>query len=365
MLTSTWGSRPKLSTPARFSPCRCCRIRRTAAASLSSALCTLAERSATTNKDCEAGVVCTWKPASAALKSSTIRVRSPSEIRARRRANGGGKNRQMAMMTSSATTPAPRRRGRVSSKPTVEGQPLGRHDGERRERDPWPDLELALMGRLHDGRPDWRQSEPIRRFQLRDGLGEQVHAEPGALQLSGDGLLHDVEAGWIRIAEGRDRARGERAPAVIRPGDGHRRRTGLGHDRDGFVRMEAMAWNAGRQQPLTQVLDEDGEGNPQRQVGLVQIEPDQHLPEWLIADEHERRLQAADERPAKCRTPEILAAGDVDILQVDVGEQRLAGVDGTDAPDADGLAAGQRRSRRRIDHDEGAIGQHGWRELIK
>src|SRR5438094_9752893 len=221
MLTSTWGSRPKLSTPARFSPCRCCRIRRTAAASLSSALCTLAERSATTNKDCEAGVVCTWKPASAALKSSTIRVRSPSEIRARRRANGGGKKRQMETMTSSARTPAPRRRGRVSSKPTVEGQPLGRHDGERRKRDPRPDLELALMGRLRDRRSGWRQGEPIRWFQLRDGFGEQVHAEPGAVPLSRDGLLHGVEAGGISIAEGRYRGCGEWAAAAIWQADGH------------------------------------------------------------------------------------------------------------------------------------------------
>src|SRR2546426_12385987 len=161
MLTSTWGSRPKLSTPARLSTWRCCKIRRTAAASLSSALCTLAERSATTSNDWADGVVCTWNPASAALKSSTITARRPSEIRARGGANGGGKNRQMATITTSARAPAPRRRGRVSSKPTGEGQPLGRHDGERGERDPWPDLELAAVGALRDGRFCWRQREPI------------------------------------------------------------------------------------------------------------------------------------------------------------------------------------------------------------
>ena len=55
----------------------------------------------------------------------------------------------------------------------------------------------------------------------------------------------------------------------------------------------------------------------------------------------------------------------MDILEIDVGEQRVAGIDGADAPDADGLAAGQRGARRRIDHDEWAIGQDGRRELIK
>src|SRR2546426_1167109 len=228
MLTSTWGSRPKLSTPARLSTWRCCKIRRTAAASLSSALCTLAERSATTSNDWADGVVCTWNPASAALKSSTITARRPSEIRARRGANGGGKNRQMATITTSARAPAPRRRGRVSSKPTVEGQPLGRHDGERGERDPWPDLELAVVGRLRDGRSCWRQREPIGWFELRDGVREQIHAEPGALELACDGLLHGVEAGGICIAERRDRRSGERAAAAGRPDGGYCRCTGCG-----------------------------------------------------------------------------------------------------------------------------------------
>src|SRR2546426_3363758 len=262
MLTSTWGSRPKLSTPARLSPWRCCKIRRTAAASLSSALCTLAERSATTSNDWADGVVCTWNPARAALKSSTITARRPSEIRARRGANGGGKNRQMATITTSARAPAPRRRGRVSSKPTVEGQPLGRHDGERGERDPWPDLELAVVGRLRDGRSRWRQREPVGRFELRDGVGEQIHAEPGALDLAGDDLLHGVEAGGICIGERRDRRRRERAAAAVRPDDGYGRCTSLGHDRDGLVRVEAVTGDAGREQPLTQVLDQDGEGDP-------------------------------------------------------------------------------------------------------
>src|SRR2546427_10722253 len=285
MLTSIWGSRPKLSTPARLSPCRCCRIRRTAAASLSSALCTLAERSATTSSDCEAGVVCTWNPASAALMSSTISAGRQSEIRARRAGNGGGKKRQMATMTTSARTPAPRRMGRVSSKPAVEGQPLGRHDGERGERDPWPDLELAVVGRLRDGRSCWRQREPIGWFELRYGVREQIHAEPGALELACDGLLHGVEAGGICIAERRDRRSGERAAAAVRPDGGYCRCTGFGPDGDGLVRMGAVAGGAGRPQPLTQVLHEDGEGDPQRQGGPGRLGPGQHLAGQAIADQ--------------------------------------------------------------------------------
>src|SRR5256712_4852134 len=258
MLTSTWGSRPKLSTPARLSPWRCCKIRRTAAASLSSALCTLAERSATTSNDWADGVVCTWNPASAALKSSTITARRPSEIRARGGANGGGKNRQMATITTSARAPAPRRRGRVSSKPTVEGQPLGRHDGERGERDPWPDLELAVVGRLRDGRSCWRQREPIGWFELRDGVREQIHAEPGALELACDGLLHGVEAGGICIAERRDRRSGERAAAAVRPDDGYCRCPGFGHDRGRLPPVGAGAGGPGRHPPPPPGLDRNG-----------------------------------------------------------------------------------------------------------
>src|SRR4029077_16214480 len=204
MLTSTCGSRPKLSTPARLSPCRCCRTRRTVAASLSNALCTLAERSATTSSDWAVGVVWTWRPASAAVRSNTIRVRSPSELRARRGGNGGGKKRQMATMMTSASTPAPRKRGRVTSKPTVKGQPFGRHDGKRRQRDPRPDLELARMGRLDNTRPGRRQRQAVGWLQLRNRVRKQVHAEPRALHLAGDGLLDGVQAGQVCIPEGGD-----------------------------------------------------------------------------------------------------------------------------------------------------------------
>ena len=147
MLTSTWGSRPKLSTPARSSPCRCCRMRRTVVASLSRALCTLAERSAATSSDWLLGEVCTWKPA----RDAVSRVRTPSERRARPRDNGGGKTRQAATITASATTPAPKNRGRVISKPTVKGQPLGGDDPQRGQRDPRPDFQLPRMGCLDGG----------------------------------------------------------------------------------------------------------------------------------------------------------------------------------------------------------------------
>src|SRR5437879_2970157 len=136
---------------------------RTMAASLSSALCTLADRSAATSNDCLLGVVWTWMPASDAVSSSTISVRRLSERRARLGGNGGGKTRQMTTMIASASTPAPRNRGRVTSKPTVEGQPFGRHDGERRQGDPPPDLQLAAVGRLDGDCPRWCQRKTVGR----------------------------------------------------------------------------------------------------------------------------------------------------------------------------------------------------------
>src|SRR6202011_3661353 len=299
-------------------------MRRTVAASLSNALCTLAERSATTSSDWGVGVVWTCKPASAAVSSSTIRVRSPNEMRARRGGSGGGKKRQIAMMMSSASTPAPSSRGRLTSKPTVEGQPLGRHDGKRRERDPRPDLELAAMGRLHDGRPRRRQRQAVGWLELRNRIRKQIHAEPGAIHLAGDDLFDGVEAGQVGFAERRN-GRGRDGPAAaVRPDHGHRRCTRLGHDGDGFVRMEAVAGDAGRQQPLTEVLHQDRKRDAQREVGLMEIEADQHLTKGLVADEDERRLQAADQRPAECRAAQVLAAGDVDVLQVDIGQTGTA-----------------------------------------
>src|ERR1700681_3029217 len=362
MLTSTWGSRPKLSTPARLSPCRCCRIRRTATASLSSAVFPLGERVATTSSGWAEGGVWTWKPASAAVSSSTITVRMPSEMRALPTGNGGGNTRQMATMTTSARTPAPRNRGRVSSNPTVEGQPFGHHNAESCQGDPRPDLELAVVGRLHRRRSRRRKREPVGWLELRNRIRKQVHTEPGALYLAGDDLLHGVEARGIRVAERRDRSGCDRPPAGVRPDHAHRRRAGLRHDRDGLVGMEAVTGDAGGQEPLTQVLDEDSRGDPKMEVGLVQIQANQHLTKRLVAREHERCLQTADQGPAEGRAAQVLTAGDVNVLQVVIGQQWIRGVDSTDAPDADRLAAGQGGPGRRIDHDERAVRQQGWGE---
>src|SRR3984893_4804070 len=111
-------------------------------------------------------------PASDAVSRSTISVRRPSEIRARRGDNGGGKKRQTATMISSARTPAPRKRGRVTSKPTVKGQPFGRHDAEGGQCDPRPDLELATVRRLRGRRSRRRKREPVWGLELRDRIGK-------------------------------------------------------------------------------------------------------------------------------------------------------------------------------------------------
>src|SRR5438876_653095 len=116
-------------------------------------------------------------------------ARRPSDNLARRGDNGGGKRRQMATMTASARTPAPRNRGRLTSKPTVEGQPFGGDYRERRQRDPRPDLELASVRGLDGDRPRWWQRQPVGRLELRDRVGEQIHAEPRALHLARDHLL--------------------------------------------------------------------------------------------------------------------------------------------------------------------------------
>ena len=91
----------------------------------------------------------------------------------------------------------------------------------------------------------------------------------------------------------------------------------------------------------------------------MKIEPNQYLPERLVANQNQRRLQAADERPAERRVPKILAAGDVDVLQVDIRQQWIAGVDRADAPDADRLPAGQRGSDRWVHHHVRAVRQQG------
>src|SRR5213593_1811800 len=287
MLTSTWESRPKLRTPARSSPRRCCRIRRTVAASVSSALWTLAERSAATSKDWRLGVVWIWNPASDAVIKRTISTRRPSENRARPRGSGGGKIRQMATMIASARTPAPRKRGRVSSKPTVEGQPLGRHDAQRGQCDPGPDLELAMMRRLDCRRASGREGQTVWGFQLRDRIGKKIDAEPGALRFASNQLLDGVGAGHVGVAEGRDRSRCDRAAAAIRPDHAHSRCPGLGHDRDRLVGVETVARDARRQHPLAQVLRQDRERDPQRQVGFMQVEAEQYPAERVLANENE------------------------------------------------------------------------------
>src|SRR6266851_232162 len=149
------------------------------ASSVSCALLTLAERSATTIKDCEDGLVCSSKPARAPVSSTTIRTLSPSEVRARRGESGGAKRRQMTMIAASATTPAPKKMGRVSSKPTMECQPFDDDDGKRDQRDPGPDLELAsvddMCSRCVLGR---RERESFDWLELRDLLRKEIDGEP-------------------------------------------------------------------------------------------------------------------------------------------------------------------------------------------
>src|SRR5437773_10565985 len=109
---------------------------RTMAVSRSMALCVLAERSARTMTDCSGGEVWNSKPASAPVRSRTMRTRRPSDIRARHGGRGGARRHQTKTTAASAIAPAPRKRGRVSSKPTVEGEPFGEEHDEGDEGDP-------------------------------------------------------------------------------------------------------------------------------------------------------------------------------------------------------------------------------------
>src|SRR5438270_1042119 len=333
MLTSTCGSRPKLSTPARSWPLRWVRMRRTAVASLSSELCTLADRSAATSNAWFGGRVSTWRPARARVSKATISTRSASETRERPADSGGGNTRQMRTISARAKTPAPTSRGRVSSKPTVEGQPFGGDDAQGGQRDPGPDLQLARMRRLHGGRPGWRKGQTVRRLELRDRVREQIDGEPGWLDFAADRLLDRIEAGWVGVRERADRARGERAPAAIRTDDAHGGRAGIRNDGHRFIRMKTAARHAGRQHPLAEVLDEDGKRDPQRQIRLVDVEAEERLADGFIAHHHQRRLQARDQRPAKGRLAQVLAAGDMDVLQVDVRQQRIGRIGGANAAD--------------------------------
>src|SRR5260370_36536886 len=92
--------------------------------------------------------------------------------------------------------------------------------------------------------------------------------------------------------------------------------------------MKAVARHARRQDPLAEVLDQDRKGDPQRQVRFVQVETEQNLSKRLVADEHERRLEAGDEGATELAGAKILAAGNVQILQIEIGEQGGSGVEG-------------------------------------
>src|SRR5712691_1435864 len=117
-------------------------------------------------KDCVAGVVCSSNPARAPVSRTTISTRRPSEILARRGASGGARRSQMMTIAASANAPAPKKRGRVRSKPTVEGQPFDHDDTKRDEGDPGPDLERAVMRGRSSSRAGERQRETFGRFEL-------------------------------------------------------------------------------------------------------------------------------------------------------------------------------------------------------
>src|SRR5713101_6273577 len=118
-------------------------------------------------KDCVDGVVCSSNPARAPVSRTTIRARRPSEILARRGASGGARRSQMTKIAASATAPAPKKRGRERSKPTMEGLPSEVDDTERDEGDPGPDLELAAMHGMSRSRAaQRRQRETLGRFEL-------------------------------------------------------------------------------------------------------------------------------------------------------------------------------------------------------
>src|SRR5260221_8381330 len=105
--------------------------------------------------------------------------RSPNEVCARRRSNGGRRRSQMTTIATSASTPAPTKRGRVSSKPTMERQPFDDDDAEGDQCDPGPDLELPLMKGMGGRRGvDRRQGQKFGRLELGDLLGGEIDCEP-------------------------------------------------------------------------------------------------------------------------------------------------------------------------------------------
>src|SRR6202022_2317064 len=127
----------------------------------------LAERSAATTSVCNEGEVCSSNPASAAVSNTMMRARRPSEARPRHGASGGLRRSQMMMTAASATTPAPKKRGRVSSKPTMECHPFEHDEAERGQYDPGPDLKHAAMSCVNvHGVVQRRKSEAIGRLEL-------------------------------------------------------------------------------------------------------------------------------------------------------------------------------------------------------
>src|SRR5260370_21322998 len=144
-----------------------------AASSVAWGFCTLADRSATTIRDWAEGVVCSSKPASAPVSSTTIKARRPSETRARRGASGGDNRFQMTAIAASARIPAPTKRGRVRSKPTMKGKPFQDDQAERAQGNPRPDLELAAMEAVDGDRAvDRRKRDAVGRRELRDLVRE-------------------------------------------------------------------------------------------------------------------------------------------------------------------------------------------------
>src|SRR5260370_27266629 len=120
-------------------------------------------------RDWVGGVVCSSSPARAPVSRTRITARKPSEILARRGASGGARRSQMMTIAASATAPAPKKRGRERSKPTMEGQPFDHDDTKRDQGDPRPDLELAAMRGMSRSRGvERRRGETFSRFGLSD-----------------------------------------------------------------------------------------------------------------------------------------------------------------------------------------------------
>src|SRR5450759_1533605 len=147
----------------------------------------------------------------------------------------------MIAIAASATSPAPRKRGRVKSKPTVESQPLEHDQTECGKRDPGPDLELAAVDRVDGDRVVVRrQCDAVGWLELGDLVREEIHCEPRPVRFPGYSLLARVEAGQVGLAKGGDRTAGQRSTAAVRPHDGDGGGACLRDDRHGLVGMKAV-----------------------------------------------------------------------------------------------------------------------------